>query len=187
MMRVAVFGMIVLASSAFSVVAAEIEDVHFSDGYRVDDINLKLSNVGLMRYKVVFRAMVAGLYIAEGTPPDRVLTDVPKRLEIEYFWALKAKDIVTASEQLLANNVDAQARRKLKAQLDQMHSLYEDIQPGDRYALTYIPGRGTYLTLNGELKGSVAGADFAAAYFSIWLGEQPMDESLKRQLLSGRR
>lgn len=131
--------------------------------------------------------MVAGLYVQESTPGTGVLTDVPKRLEIEYFWALKAKDIVKASQKLLTDNVDGQTLQRLQRQVVRMHSLYEDIRPGDRYALTYLPGRGTFLSLNGEYKGVVPGADFAAAYFSIWLGDQPMDSSLKHQLLSARR
>ena len=186
-MRPVFFGMIAVASAVGPAFATEIENVQFSDGYRFDNVTLRLNNVGLMRYKVVFKAMVAGLYMQEGTPTDQVLADVTKRLEIEYFWALKANDIVRASEQLLARNVDERTLRELKPQLDLMHSLYEDIQPGDRYALTYLPGRGTYLTLNGKLRGTVPGADFAAAYFSIWFGKQPMDESLKRQLMIDRR
>jgi hypothetical protein len=185
-MRAIVFGMFFLASSVGYASAAEIENVKFSDAYRIGDVTLRLNNVGLMRYKVFFKAMVAGLYINEGTPPNGVLTDVPKRLEIEYFWALKAKDVVKASEKLLSENIDEPTLKKLQPQLDQMHSLYEDIQPGDRYALTYLPGRGTYLSLNGETKGLVPGADFGAVYFSIWLGKNPMDASLKQQLLSGR-
>jgi hypothetical protein len=57
------------------------------------------------------------------------------------------------------------------------------VKPGDRYALTYVPGVGTELTLNGSPLGTVAGADFASAVFAIWLGPKALDESLKTQLL----
>jgi hypothetical protein len=66
-----------------------------------------------------------------------------------------------------------------------MHALYRDVKPGDRCSLTYLPGVGTWLTLNGQILGTVAGAEFAAAYFAIWFGQQPMDASLKRKLLGG--
>jgi hypothetical protein len=49
--------------------------------------------------------------------------------------------------------------------------------------LTYIPGRGTELALNGEPKGIIEGADFATALFSIWIGQKPIDESFKRQIM----
>jgi len=34
-----------------------------------------------------------------------------------------------------------------------------------------------------EKKGTIQGADFAAALFSIWLGGKPIDKTLKKQLL----
>jgi hypothetical protein len=49
--------------------------------------------------------------------------------------------------------------------------------------LTYIPGRGTELALNGEPKGIIEGADFATALFSIWIGQKPIDESFKQQIM----
>jgi hypothetical protein len=40
-----------------------------------------------------------------------------------------------------------------------------------------------------SIKGSplvtIDGADFTAAYFGIWLGREPTDEKLKRDLLAG--
>ena len=61
--------------------------------------------------------------------------------------------------------------------------MYVDVKPGDRYALTYVPGVGTELAFNGKPRGVIEGADFAAAYFAIWLGPQPLDNSLKEKLL----
>ncbi len=50
-------------------------------------------------------------------------------------------------------------------------------------ALTYIPGTGTELALNGRPMGVIEGADFAAAIFSLWLGENPYDKRFKNALL----
>jgi len=54
-----------------------------------------------------------------------------------------------------------------------------------RYALTYRPGRGTGSRSNGKPLVLVEGDDFAAAYFSIWLGKKPIDEDLKNELSEG--
>ncbi|MGY8771054.1 MAG: chalcone isomerase family protein [Pirellulales bacterium] len=186
-MRAIVFGMFYLASSLGSASAAEIDNMQFSDVYRFDDATLRLNNVALMRYKVVFKAIVAVLYIAEGTPPTSVLTDVPKLLEIENFWAYKAKDIVNTSDMQLSDNYDKPTLKKFQPQFDQMRSLYEDIELGVCYELIYLPGRGTYLSLNGEPKRLVPGADFGVAYFSIWLSKEPIDAFQKQQLLRDRR
>jgi len=73
--------------------------------------------------------------------------------------------------------------KKIQPQIDYHNSLYEDVRPGDRYSLTYIPGKCTELALNGKTKGIIKGADFASALFSMWLGEYPMNKSFKKQLL----
>ncbi|MGD2184488.1 MAG: chalcone isomerase family protein [Desulfobacterales bacterium] len=83
----------------------------------------------------------------------------------------------------MSENVDPQTYERLRPRIEYHNSLYQDVQPGDRYSLTYIPGRGTELALNGESKGVVEGADFAAALFSIWLGPRPISGTFKKELL----
>ncbi len=51
-------------------------------------------------------------------------------------------------------------------------------------SLTYMPGRGTERSLNGEVLGLIKGYDFAAIYYRIWLGENPVDDDLKDMLLN---
>ena len=67
--------------------------------------------------------------------------------------------------------------------IDQLAALYRDVEPGDRYALTFAPGRGTQLLLNGAPLGSIDGDDFAAAVFAIWLGADPIDRGFRDRLL----
>jgi hypothetical protein len=67
-----------------------------------------------------------------------------------------------------------------------MSALYEDVVAGDRYALTYRPDLGTELSKNGRHLRTIPGADFAAAYFGIWLGDAPLDDALRDQLLAPR-
>jgi hypothetical protein len=172
-----------LATANPALGAVEIEGVQFSSTFAAGDVELELSCVGLLRYMYVVKGYVAALYVDREVAATDVLADVPKRLEINYFWDLEGKAIGDAGEQLVARNVDAAALKRLQPQLAQIRSLYEDVRPGDRYALTYVPGRGTELALNGKVLGVMPGSEFARAYFSIWLGEQPMDVALRNQLL----
>jgi Chalcone isomerase-like len=164
--------------------AATIEGVTFADRYQAGTTTLTLNNVGLLRYRVIFKGYVAALYLGEGVRPEQVLTDVPKRLELEYFWSIAGPDFGKAAEKILANNFPAAQVTSFRSRLDRLNTLYENVIPGDRYALTYIPGVGTELALNGKPKGIIEGTDFAAAYFAIWLGAKPLDASLKAQLLT---
>jgi len=163
--------------------AAEIEGVRFTDHVRSGDVTMRLSCVGLLRYKVFIKAYVAALYLGDGADRGDIFGDVPKRLELSYFWKISGADFGKAGDQILARNVDAQTLAALRPRLDRINALYRDIKPSDRYSLTYIPGVGTELALNGGRIGLIEGADFAAAYFRIWLGGDPIDARLRDQLL----
>jgi hypothetical protein len=163
--------------------AAELEGVQFADQYRSGDVTMRLSCVGLLRYKLVIKAYVAALYLGEEATAGDVLADVPKRLELNYFWSITGADFGKAGDQILARNLDARALAVLRPRLDRINAWYRDVKPGDRYSLTYIPGIGTELALNDGRIGIIEGSDFAAAYFRIWLGEHPIDTRLRDQLL----
>jgi hypothetical protein len=162
--------------------AAKVEGTFFSDSYLVDDIRLRLTGAGLLRYWG-FKAYTGAFYLEEGASIDNALSDTAKRIELEYFRSIKGKDFGPATNKSIAKNVDSKTFNRLRPQIDYHNSLYEDVQPGDRYSLTYIPGKGTELALNGEPKGLIEGAQFAAAVFSIWLGPKPINDSFKTQIL----
>lgn len=164
----------------------DVEGVTFAPEVHSGAQRLLLNNVGLLRYRVIIKAYVAALYLGEGVEPGAALSDVPKRLEAEYFWALKGSDFGPVTEEGMRRNVDAATLAALRPRLEQFSRLFVDVQPGDRYALTYLPGVGTEVSMNGRPLGTVAGADFAAALFAIWLGPQPLDERLKQSLLARR-
>ena len=81
------------------------------------------------------------------------------------------------------NYVSADQVNGLQSRIDDLSALYRDVKPGDRYALTYIPDKGTTLSLNGKSLGSIPGDDFARAVFAIWLGDNPIDQKFRDQLL----
>ena len=172
-----------VTATASGASAKDIEGVTFADQIRATGMAMRLNDVGLMRYRYVIKAYVAALYLGDGARANDVLADAPKRLEIEYFYAIKASGFANATNEGIAANVPTETVTKLRPRIDELNALYRDVKPGDRYALTYVPGVGTELALNGATLGTVAGADFAAAVFSIWLGPKALDESLKTQLL----
>jgi len=162
---------------------AEVEDVKFEDSVTVDGKRLSARGAGLFRYLGVIKAYVGVLYVEEGTATEHVLSDTAKRLEIEYFHALKGEDFGPATNKVIAKNTDPETLERLRPRIDAHNALYKDVQPGDRYMMTYIPGKGTELALNGEPIGLIEGADFAAAIYAMWLGDKPMNKSFKRQLM----
>lgn len=168
---------------AYGVSGAQIENVYFEDHAIVDDTRMSIRGTGLFRYLGVIKAYVGALYVEDGKLTEDVLADTAKRLELEYFHAIKGKDFGPAINKLIARNTDAKTMAKLQSRIEKHNAMYKNVKPGDRYSLTYIPGKGTELALNGKPIGLIKGADFALAIYAMWLGQKPVNRSFKRQLL----
>ncbi len=56
---------------------------------------------------------------------------------------------------------------------------------GDVFDVVYLPGKGVQVYKNGVLKATARGMAFKRACFATWLGEKPVQASLKKGLLGG--
>ena len=162
---------------------AAVDAFTFPDEYLIGQDTLTLRGTGLVRELFFIKVVTAALYVQDGTPVEQALSDVGKRIEMLSFRTIPADDFTREAEIALAENVPAAAIEMLRPRLVQLHQAYEDLKPGDRYALTYLPDSGTHLELNGTPRVRIEGADFAAVYFQIWLGGKPIHKKLKAQLL----
>ncbi|MFY9940741.1 MAG: chalcone isomerase family protein [Desulfobacterales bacterium] len=175
--------MVLLWLPAVGIAGVAVEGVIFPAVWESHGQRLELKGVGLFRYMVFIKAYVGALYAVAGTPPEQILADRAKRLEVQYFHPISGEDFGPVTTRAISRNVSADVLARIRPQIDRHNALYRDVQPGDRYALTYIPGWGTELALNGEPLGVIPGAEFAAAVFSIWLGPQPLSTDFKEALL----
>ena len=78
--------------SAYSF-GAEIEGVSFDNTVKAGDAQLTLVGTGLLCYMIFIKAYVAAFYLEEGANSRDALSDIPKRLEIEYFHTIYAEDL----------------------------------------------------------------------------------------------
>jgi hypothetical protein len=160
-----------------------------AEGALFDDVvvryqkELKKTGTGMLRYMRVFKVYNAAFYLESGASVDEVLDDKAKRFEVSYLRSFSGEDFGDATYKALRKSIPEPEIDRLRPRIEYHNSLYESVQPGDRYAVTYIPGRGTELARNGKLVGVIEGADFAAALFSIWVGENPIDPDFKNALL----
>jgi hypothetical protein len=148
-----------------------------------DDVRFSLVGKGTFRWKRIVLAYDACLHGPSGTQSTNLLEGGPLRLEIHYRREFSAADIVSGGNALLRRNISDDLYRKLESRLEKLNRAYVSVKPGDRYTLTFAPEKGTTLRLNGRPLVTVEGADFAAAYFRIWLGADPISPALRDQLL----
>jgi hypothetical protein len=90
----------------------------------------------------------------------------------------------------LNNNVDKADKTKIVSQISkfgEMFAMLEGLKKGDVLHLDWVPGVGTQCELNGKKIGEVMpDIAFYNAVLRIWLGDKPVDSSLKPALLGAK-
>jgi hypothetical protein len=174
-----------LVFQPFTSAALTVEGVTFQESVSIDNKQIPIRSATLLRWLKIFKVYVVALYLPENGAPDDVLADIPKRLEISYLVSIPGPDFGKGAEAILERNNSPEVIARLRGRIDQLNAVYRDVKPGDRYALTYVPGQGTELSYNGQPLITIEGADFAAAYFGIWLGKDPIDQEMRTRLING--
>ena len=168
-------------------VARQLDDVTLPDNVTLDgtDVALQLNGMGY-RTKFVFKVYVGALYTESKVKSRDAVQALsgPKRvvMHMVYDEVSKEKMADAWNEGFEENNSDAQLD-KLKARLETFIAYFPDLKEGDVVLLDYIPGKGTRVTINGDVKGEIEGADFYTALLDVWLGEEPADDELKEAML----
>jgi len=178
----AVLALVALVASAPAGASRVVSGQPFPERLKTGETALDLCSASLLE-KYFLDVYVAALYLGDcGVLPD-ALRDVPKRLEIAYLRGFSAEQFAKAANEILERSFDAETLAPLRDRIGRLNAAYRGVEKGDRYALTYRPGRGTELALNDEALVVVEGAEFARVYFAIWLGDEPADEGLRERLL----
>jgi hypothetical protein len=177
---------VALALVAVAAAAMELAGVTLPDTTTVNGSTLTLNGMGV-RTKTMLKVKVyvAGLYL---TTPSHdaaaiIAADEPKQVVMHFLYKKVEKGKLTeAWREGFANN-SAAVLPALKARLDEFCALWPDMASGERAVISYIPGTGTKLELNGKEAGLIPGKDFADAMFAVWLGTKPADAGLKEGVL----
>lgn len=160
----------------------EVQGVSFPTKVEMPRGEMPLRGAGTLRYGLFFKVYVAALYAHPGPARDLLQAGTSRRLEIEYFVDIDAERIAALAERQLRGQLSDVAWQRLAPRVQAWHLHFRDVRAGDRYAMQYSD-RSLTLSLNGELVASVPDPELAAAYFGLWLGDQPIDADLRRALL----
>lgn len=187
-MRTKVLVALLAVACAMPALARELEGVVFPETVKAGDTELVLNGTGLRIKKIAFikiKVYAAGLYLPAKTADAAkiVAADEPKRLIMHFLYKEVSRDkLVEAWDEGFAANSPALGAA-VKERLDTFMAMWTDMKSGDEAVMTYIPGTGTQVEIQGKEKGVIPGADFAQALFSVWLGPNPPNAELKAGLL----
>jgi hypothetical protein len=194
------FGLQTLAAGAVLALVAALPAAAAVDvgGYKFDDTtkvagkDLKLNGAG-MRTKFVIKVYAAGLYLPEKSKAvaDILRQDGPRRVTLHMARDVSSDDFGKAFMDGLNDNVDKAEKQKIVAQIGKFGEMFagvDGLRKGDVLHIDWIPGSGTVCELNGKkLIENVPDITFYNALLRIWLGDKPVDRSLKPALLGDAR
>lgn len=163
--------------------AREVAGVTVEETSRVAGKELKLNGAGV-RKKAMFKVYVAGLYLERPTASaeEAVSSEQTKRVVLVMTRGVSHDTFAEALDQGFQRN-SATALPTLQGRLDRLKAMIPDLHDGDVVDIVYVPGVGT--TVRGQGRTiTLPGKDFADALFAVWLGPNPVDGDLKRELLT---
>ncbi|XLZ68712.1 chalcone isomerase family protein [Massilia sp. SR12] len=178
----------ILAASSLPAFAAEVSGIKFPDTATVAGQELVLNGAGV-RTKLVFKVYALGFYLKEKktTVAEVLASSGPRRIRIMPMRDLTSDDFGMAFMKGLNDNVSADERTKLLPQtkaFGEMFAQFPGLKKGDELIVDWTPGVGSQATLNGKKVGEVLpDVAFFNAIMRIWIGDKPVDASLKPKML----
>ena len=170
--------------------AVELEGVKFEPTVQVGGAALQLNGAGI-RTRAVFKVYAAGLYVPQKATSAATLLGQkgPRRVAIGMLRNVDADSFAGALNDGLKANLSEQQLAGFKSQIDALNANLKAVgeaKKGDLIHLEFTPEAGTRVLVNGQARGSaIPGDEFFAAVLRIWIGDKPVDASLKKALVGG--
>jgi hypothetical protein len=128
----------------------------------------------------------AGLYLDQSDQDaERIIArDAPMAIRLVIVSKLITKErmrryIQEGFEKATGGHMESLAPRIEHA----MAAFHDDVRKGDVFDFIYSPGQGVQIHKNERPIATMTGLDFKQALFAIWLGKNPVQESLREALL----
>ena len=165
-----------------------VSGVRFEDTADLKGSKVQLNGAGV-RYKAVFKVYAAGLYLSRkaGTTEDVLAAPGAKRMTITMLRDIDSAELGKLFARGMEDNMEKAAFSRLIPGVLRMSQIFSDnkkLSAGDTFALDWVPGTGTVVTVRGVQQGEpFKEPEFFNALLRIWLGPNPADWKLKEALL----
>jgi hypothetical protein len=152
---------------------------------------LKVNGAGI-RTRIVIKVYALVLYLPEkkDTPAAVLDSPGPRRFSLGLLREVTGEELGQAFLAGITANTDKAERSKFVNQLAQFGEAFVNIpqaKKGDVINVDWVPDTGTVMTFNGKPIGEpLKDIAFYNAVLKIWLGDKPVDSSLKPQLLGAK-
>ena len=138
------------ALAASPAAGGSLAGVSLPDRAEAGGQTLVLNGMGL-RKKLFIKVYVGGLYLPskESSASKVLAADVPRRMVMHFLYDVSKEQMCDAwNEGLEANTPSAGA--DVKSAFGTLCGWMEDLPKGNRLVMTYVPGEGTRVEVNGK-------------------------------------
>ena len=177
-----------LALSFGAAQAVDVAGIKLDDTVKVAGKELKLNGAGV-RVRIIVNVYALGLYLPEkkDTTAGVLESAGPRRITLGLLREVTGDELGQAFMAGITANTDKTERSKFVNQLAQFGETFVNIpqaKKGDIINVDWVPGTGTVMTMNGKsVSEPLPDIGFYNALLKIWLGDKPVDSSLKPRLL----
>jgi len=165
-----------------------VSGIKYEESSELRGNKLQLNGAGT-RYKAIFKVYTAGLYLAKKASSTEEVLAAPgaKHMQITMLRDIDSSELGKLFSRGIEDNMDKAAFSKLIPGVLRMSQIFSDhkkLSTGDTFAIDWIPGMGTVITVKGVAQGEpFKEPEFYSALLRIWLGPNPADWKLKDALL----
>ena len=167
--------------------ARECDGVSFPEQIQAHGETLTLNGLGLRKATIFsIKVYVGALYLMHPTADANAIlsSTEPLELELRFVFHASASQLRNAWREGFEKSAPGQLAQ-LQSRIAQLNGWMTAVGSGQRMTFARIPGVGIQYSLDGALKGTIPGDDFARAFLGIWLGSSPPNPELRAGLLGG--
>ncbi len=165
--------------------ARQVAGVAMPETLKLESGELLLNGAGI-RTKLFMDMYIGGLYLRKKTAAARAIVEAKEPMAIKLHVV---SGVITSERMKETTNEGFELSLKgntapLRERIDRFIAVFdEEIGKNDVFDFIYLPGIGVNIFKSGSYRATIVGHDFKQALFGIWLSEDPVQESLKQEML----
>ena len=168
--------------------ALTVKGIDVSNTLNLDQQNLILNGAGV-RTKFFVDAYVAALYLPEKSTDAKTIIEADQPMAVRLYITsglINAERMSESTRDGFVHSTNGNTAPIEKEMEEMISAFKEEVKDGDIFDLVYVPNSGVQVYRNGEKKTVVKGMPFKQAMFGIWLSDNNIQKSLRKDLLKGK-
>lgn len=146
---------------------------------------LVLNGAGV-RGKFIFDIYVGALYLVERSDDAIQIMSDPssKRVMMHFLYnEISENKMHSAWREGFGDNLNDAEYAAIEEEIDEFNSAFGATVKDDVVVIDFLPDNTTRVEINGSQKMLIESSGFQRALLSVWLGDSPVDDSLKSGML----